>query len=183
MSGLSRKKTRRVGRDHEQPELRRTRARERDLEHVARDRHEVDVDHHQVVPDDEEERGGQLHQRRKPQADEDQKRRNRIALVVDVKAVALAADVADAGEGAIERIAPPVNDEAERRQPQPVQAVLREDVGGADHDGRDQPDHRQRVRRYPLGKPVGHARQGPLFEASDRGLVDPFFGDGLFHAS
>ena len=122
-----------------------------------------------------------MHKRRQAQAAEDQQNRDGIALVIDVKAVALALDAPHTCQCPVEAVSPPVHDQHRRGKPEPVEAVLSKPAAQAHAESSGYAHEGQLVGRHPSRKAARHAGKHPPLKPPKQDLVDTVFGFGSFH--
>jgi len=101
-------------------------------EHAERLRLQVRVDREREIRDDQHQRDREVHVRGQPEAEPDERRRQRVGEVVEVVAVARPLGAPHARQGAVERVAQPLDDEQRRHPPQPPERAERREARGGD---------------------------------------------------
>ena len=104
-----------------------------------------------------------------------------VHRVVDIVAVDGTLAVVDAGQGAVQRVAIPVDNHAEGTEPEPLDAVVGKDKADGHNEGTEGAQGGEHVRRDPAGLPLGQPYKGFLFKGVDYGGLDALrlLHDGL----
>ena len=108
------------------------------------------------------------------QSDEHQALVDAVDRVVEVIAVDGALGVADPCEGAVERVAVPVDHEAEGCQPEEVDVLVHEHVARGDHQRSEEAYARQHVGGHPFRLVVCEPHQNLLLGGIEYGSLNSF---------
>ena len=132
---------------------------------------DTDIDGQEKIQNEHRKGEVQIHQRRQAGTDEHEGLVDTVHRVVEVVAVEGPLAVAHTRQGAVERVAVPVDHQSRRTQPQPANAVVREGEPQAGEERSEDTHHREHVGGDPLRLPPGKPHQGFLLHpVEERGL-------------
>ncbi len=158
--------------DDQHADLGRPRAEKRDVKNAGYAGSDIGEDRQCMVARQREQGRVHAHEWRQTHANGDQQVSDDIDGLIDEIPIFRPLDLPDARQGPIERIARPVQDEAEGGQPQELDRPMGEDVSQQGDDAAEHAESRDHVGRHGSRQRLRHPDQQLALEAGKEAVVD-----------